>query len=411
MAVAWVEEPPQPRAEGAAQPARHVVLVGNTGWNIVHFRRDLIAALVRAGWRVSAIAAFDRKQLEQLTALGAEGIALEIDAAGRNPLDDLAYLFQLTRRLRRLRPDLIHLFTLKPVIYGALAAKLARVPGIVTSITGAGMLGGGSRPWLRRLLRGLMRAALSGRPLVVFQNPDDRAWFLAHGIVPESRAFLIAGSGVDTEALRPPATPSARRTSFVMASRMLKSKGVADFVAAARIVGRRHPDARFELFGGTSQDYGSKNPDFVERAWLEQVDREGVVTWHGWTAPAEVEAAMRRAAAVVLPSTYAEGVPRCLIEAAALGAPIITTDHPGCRDAVIDGETGTLVPPHAPEALAAAMAALLAEPARIAAMGEAGRRLACERFDQRLVNDATTTIYCRALGSHPGPGDAALRPA
>src|SRR5918996_1673514 len=304
---------------------RHVVLVANTGWNIIRFRAELMTGLLDAGWTVSAVASFNGDHLDRLRRLGVRPIPVELDAAGRNPVRDLAYLGRLTYRIRQLRPDLVHLFTIKPVIWGTFAARLAGVPGIVAS----------------------------------------------------HRATLIAGSGIDTEALVPDLSRRpAERKAFVMASRMLWSKGVADFVAAARLVKQHHPAAQFVLFGGAREDYGSKNPDFIERSWLEALNREGAVEWCGWTDPVEVEAAMRAAAAVILPSYYREGVPRALIEAAAAGVPVITTDLPGCRDTVIDGGSGFLVPPRAPERLAAAMAELLLDPERIAAMGREARRLA-----------------------------------
>lgn len=379
-------------------PYRHVTLIGNTGWNVVRFRGELIAGLLEAGWQVSAIAAFSDQQQAHLRRHGVVTLPIEIDAAGKDPRKDLAYAVELVACLRSLQPDLVHLFTIKPVIYGALAARLAGTPGIVASVTGAGILRADGRAWLGHVLRPLLRVSLAGRPQVVFQNLDDLRAFVAERIVPTSRATCIAGSGVDTDALVPDrATPPRRRRTFVMAARMLWSKGVGDFVAAARIVRRETPEADFVLFGGTAEDYGSKNPDFIDRDWLESVQREGVVDWRGWTEPGEVETAMRSAAAVVLPSYYAEGVPRTLIEAAAAGAPIITTDLPGCRDVVIAGRSGLLVPPRAPQSLAAAMTEILRAPERIAAMGEAGRRLAVARFDRRVIIAETLQVYERAL--------------
>ena len=388
---------------------RHVVLVANTGWNIVRFRAELLSGLLEAGWTVSAIASFNGDQMDRLRRLGVRPIRIELDAAGRNPVRDLAYLGRLAYRIRHLSPDLVHLFTIKPVIWGTYAAKLAGVPGIVASLTGAGILRADSRPWLGRALRPLVRAALAGRPEIVFQNREDMRSFIAAEIVSADRATLIAGSGIDTTALVPDLDrPPAERKAFVMASRMLWSKGVADFAAAARLVKQVYPAARFVLFGGSREDYGSKNPDFIERSWLEALNREGVVEWCGWTDPIEVEGAMRAAAAVILPSYYAEGVPRALIEATAAGVPVITTDLPGCRDTVVDGRSGFLVPPRSPERLAAAMAALLRDPDRIAAMGREARRLAVATFDRRLIVDQTLAVYERALT--PARRTEAIRP-
>ena len=373
---------------------RHVALVTNTGWSMVRYRGELITGLLERGWRVSAIADFSAKDLAHLRGLGVVPVRLEVEAASQNPLKDLGYLARLVRTLRSLRPDLVHNFSVKPVIYGSLAAKLVGIEGIVNSITGGGMLRADQRGGLQRVLRLLYRLALRGRPLAVFQNRDDLELFVRAGLIERARTAYIAGSGVDTAALAPDCSiPPSGRTCFVMASRMLWSKGVADFVEAARLIRPRYPHASFVLFGGSAEDYGSKNPDFIPRSWLEALNQEGVVAWRGFTEPALVERAMRSAAAVVLPSGYSEGVPRTLIEAAAAGAPIITTDTPGCRDTVIDQVSGLLCSLNAPAELAAAMARLLDEPDRIIEMGRAGRKLAVSRFDRRSVIEETVKLY------------------
>jgi glycosyltransferase involved in cell wall biosynthesis len=377
---------------------RHVALVTNTGWSMLRYRGELLRGLLERGWRVSAIADFSEEHIAGLRRLGVAPIRLEVEGAGQNPLRDLAYLVRLVRVLRRLRPDLVHNFSIKPVVYGSLAAKLVGLGGIVDSVTGSGILRAGGRDRLQPVLRLLYRGALAGRPAAIFQNQDDLELFVGLGLIDRARTVCIAGSGVDTAALTPDfSIPPAARTCFVMASRMLWSKGVADFVAAARLVKPRHPQAAFVLFGGSREDYGSKNPDFIPRSWLEELNRERVVEWRGLTNPETVEATMRRAAAVVLPSSYAEGVPRALIEGASAGAPIITTDSPGCRDTVIDRKSGFLCPLHAPERLAAAMTQLLTDPDLIAAMGREGRKLAVERFDRAKVIDATLAVYERQL--------------
>ena len=394
-------DPSNPRGAtkvGDAGGERRVVLVANTGWNIVRFRQELIAGLVECGFAVSAVAAFNDKECQAVRRLGARPFRLPLDAAGHNPGRDLVYAVRLARLLRQLKPDLVHVFTIKPVIYGALAARWTGVPAIVASITGAGVLGHGRAPWLKSVVRPWVRVALRAPVMTIFQNGDDLQAFADAGLIPAARAVCIRGSGVDTELLQPNwSVPGAQRTRFMMASRMLWSKGIADFVAAARLVKPHHSHASFEIYGGTSEDYGSKNPDFIDRAWLEALNREGIVTWRGWTEPTEIEAAMRTSAAVVLPSTYPEGVPRSLIEAASAGAPIITTDKPGCREIVVEGCSGFLCPPGSPERLAEAMLQLLGCPDRITAMGKAGRRLAVDRFDTRVVFRATLEVYRRAL--------------
>jgi glycosyltransferase involved in cell wall biosynthesis len=382
-----------PRREPQGDPVR-VTLIANSGWNMVRFRGVLIDALLERGHEVTLIADFSETQVESMCRRGARPIPLELDGAGIDPRRDLVYLLRLVKNLRALRPDVVHLFSIKPLIYGALLAKLARIPVIVASVTGVGILSGRHKKWLRPVLRSLVRTALSACSHVIFQNGDDRDSFVAKRLVDPSRTSLIAGSGVDTSELSPdPDLPPTERTTFVMVSRMLWSKGVADFVAAAHLVKQRHPHASFVLYGGVRDDYGSKNPDFIDSSWLHDLAKDGVVEWRGWTHPSVVEAAMRTAAAVVLPSYYGEGVPRCLIEAAAAGTPIITTDMPGCRDTVTPDQSGFLCPPRAPDRLADAMNALLASPCSITSMGREGRRLAVTRFDKRLIVDQILRVY------------------
>lgn len=385
--------------EARGRPMR-VTLIANSGWNMVRFRAVLIDALLERGHEVSAIAAFSDAQADAMRERGARAIALELDGAAIQPHRDLIYAFRLLKEMRARRPDVVHLFSIKPVVYGSLAGKLAGVPVIVASVTGAGILSAQKKRWLRPALRFLVRAALSRCTHVVFQNGDDLDGFVAQGLVTPSRSSLIPGSGVDTTELSPdPDVKATERTTFMMASRMLWSKGVGDFVAAARIVKERHPQASFVLYGGVREDHGSTNPDFIDREWLEHLGGDGVVEWHGWTHPSVVEATMRTAAAVVLPSYYGEGVPRSLIEAAAAGAPIITTDMPGCRDAVVPGRSGLLCPPHDPDQLADAMISLLESPDSIVTMGREGRRLAVEKFDKRLIVDQTLAVYQHCLGA------------
>jgi glycosyltransferase involved in cell wall biosynthesis len=270
----------------------------------------------------------------------------------------------------------------------------------VAALTGSGIVQAGQRSWLTPVVRGLLRLAFAGRTRAIFQNQADLAAFAGRRLVSVDRAYLIAGSGIDTVRLAPEADDSrGARDTFLMASRMLWSKGVGDFVAAARLVRRTNPNAKFVLFGGAQDDYGSKNPDFIDRAWLDALNAEGVVAWRGWTPPEIVEAAMRRAAAVVLPSSYGEGVPRSLTEAAAAGVPIITTGTPGCRDTVLPGESGFVCRANAPEELASAMVELLRRPELVQAMGAAGRRLALERFDQAHVVKRTLEVYAAALAA------------
>ncbi len=379
---------------GRGANARRVAIVTNTGWNMIRFRSALLLRLLADGFHVTAIGDFRDDEVAQLRELGVDVEIARLESSGTNPIKDLRFALRMITLYRRIRPDVVHHFSVKPVVYGSLAAKLAGVHRIVCSITGLGIGYSSKRSWLRVVVKLLYRAALRGDTRVVFQNEENMESLIADGTVSADRTVLSPGSGVDTRSLVPDEKVApADRTAFIMVSRMLWAKGVGDFVAAARVVAARYPQARFVLYGGSQADYASKNPDFVPQAWLDALGEEGVVEWRGFTKTAEVEHAMRRCAALVHPSSYPEGLPRTLIEAAAAGAPIITTDTPGCRDALVDGVSGFLVPPKSPEALVAAMETLLEDPERIRKMGAAGRERAVERFDERIVLEDLLRVY------------------
>ena len=383
------------REEEHLTKRRRIVVVTNTPWNMLRFRADLLRELAARGWHVMAAAPFDAAQEAEIRALGAVPARIPMNAAARNPVPDLRSLVALRALYASFRPDVVHHFSSKPVIYGSIAAKLAGVPRILSSITGLGIAFDGQRRALNRLVTKLYRVALRGRVIAIFENDDHYEKFVAARFIERRRGVVLAGSvGIDVAAIRRMVDGiKAERNLFVMVSRMLWSKGVGDFVEAAGLLKRRRPDAHCVLIGGTREDYASANPDFVPRDWLEARTAEGVVRWVGMQGPGEVERWMARACAVVLPSFYAEGMPRTLMEAAAAGRAIVTTDMPGCREAVVDGITGSIVPPRSPEMLAKALQSLMDDPERAAAMGDAGLKLAWERFDQHTIFETLFRLY------------------
>jgi glycosyltransferase involved in cell wall biosynthesis len=344
---------------------------------------------------VSALATFHANEAEQAAALGAEPIYVPCEGAGTGILENLRYFARMVLQLRRLQPDLVHNFSIKPMIWGTLAAKAVGVPAIVCTVTGAGALRRGP-PVVRQVIRGLYRYSLAGRTVAIFQNREDRDLFVNAGLIDRGRAVHVPGCGVDIDRLTPNFDRSRKRR-FVMASRMLWSKGVREFIEAARIIKRGSPDVECILLGGGRSDYGSKNPDFVSDAYLLEAQRRGDVAWHGRVPADRVEELMRDATAVVLLSSYAEGVPRSLIEAAALGAPIITMDAPGCRDVVGESVSGFLCRPgNAVDDAVQAMKRLLDEPELADRMGPRGRALAM-RFSAERVMSETARIYADLL--------------
>ena len=374
---------------------QRIVVVTNTPWNMLRFRSDLLRELAARGWNVVAASTFDAAQRAEIRALGAEPVDIPIDSAGVNPVADLRLLMALRRLYAAFKPRAVHHFSSKPAIYGAIAARLAGVPSIVSSITGLGIAFDPRRPMLNRTVTLLYRLSLRGRVVAIFENGGHHQRFLADRLIEPRQGVVLPGSvGVDVEAIRNSVDGiKAEPGLFVMVGRMLWSKGVGDFVEAARRLKRDRPEAHCVVVGGTREDYASANPDFVPKEWLQARAAEGVITWVGLQGPGNVERWMARATAVVLPSFYAEGMPRTLMEAAAVGRPIVTTDNPGCREAVVDTVTGLVCPQRSPQALAAALQLLLDHPERATAMGEAGLRLARERFDQRAIFRTLFALY------------------
>lgn len=297
------------------------------------------------------------------------------------------------RLVRHVRPDIVHLVTIKPVLFGGIAARIAGVPARVAAISGLGFvfLAQGMRARVRRGLVGILyRLALGGNATrVIFQNATDRALITRLAGIDDDRIAMIPGSGVDL-ALYDPAPATEEPPLVVVAARLLLDKGIGEFVAAARELRARGVDARFVVAG----DPISTNPAAVPPALLERWRQEKIVDFIGHSE--DIAALYARATLVVLPS-YREGMSKSLIEAAAAGRPVVTTDVPGCRDAIIPGETGLLVPVRDAGALADAIAVLLADPTRARQMGEAGRRLAEDRFRVAAVVDRHLAIYASLL--------------
>lgn len=369
---------------------RKVVVAAHFGWGIFRYRLELARALRDAGHHVTAIADWSDGDYE--AGVRAEGIATESISLTRSrfgPLADLRTLLQFIGHYRRLKPDAVFQFNARIYLLGALAARIAGVPVIVNGVNGIGIVLGGAMRRYSRLYMPLYKLAFGGKVRAVFQNTTDRERMIEAGIVPRERTFHIPGSGVDTEALKPdPAITAQERNLVVMACRMVWSKGVREFVEAAEILKPRFPHVRFILAGGLSGDYGMNAPDDVDRDWMNAAVARGAVEWPGHVEPRILEDMFRRSAAVALPSFYPEGVPRCLIEGASAGAPIVTTDTPGCRDIVIDGVSGRLCPPKDSAKFAQALADVLAIPETIARMGEQSRKLAVDVFDSKKICDA-----------------------
>jgi glycosyltransferase involved in cell wall biosynthesis len=312
----------------------------------------------------------------------------------------------LLRLYRSLRPTLVHHLRLKPVLYGSLAAKLAGVPAVVNTLTGLGFIftdqSEKTAPVRRWVEMGCQRAFRHPNLRVIFQNPDDRAVFIRKGIVTGEQATVIKGSGVDVSVYRPSPEPEGLPI-VILASRMLWDKGVAQFVEAARMLKSEGLQARFALVGEPDTD----NPATIPYEQLQIWQESGEIEWWGLQQRQDMPRVLARSHIVCLPS-YREGIPRILIEAAASGRPIVTTDAPGCRELVRPGVNGIIVPSRDTSSLAAALRFLIEHPETRISMGANNRQVAVQEFSQELVIAQFMSVYrdlLRAASLGPGaPG-------
>lgn len=367
----------------------------NTTWNIVNFRSGLIRRLQAAGYRVVAISPSDA-HVSALKAMGVEHVTIDINNKGLSPLDDLRLLRSYWRVLRRLRPVAFLGWTVKPNVYGSLAAHALAIP-VINNVSGLGTA------FIRRgpvtaIVSALYRLAFARSSTVFFQNPADRAMFIDDGLIDAERASLLPGSGIDTRRFAPDPTSKRedRPFTFLLVARLLRDKGVGEYVEAARAVRAIHPDVRFQLLGFVD----ALNRTAISRAEVDAWVAEGLVEYLGHAD--DVRPAMRAADCIVLPS-YREGMPRALLEGAALGKPLIATDVPGCTEIARPGRNALLCAVRDASSLAGAMLEMLAmTPDARAAMGREGRIIAEREFDEDIVVDRYLAALANALvGGNP----------
>ena len=368
--------------------SRHVVfLIGEDWFFASHFRVRALAARA-AGWRVTILTRTGRA-VDALRAEGFEVIDVDFRRARLNPLAEFRLLRSIAGHYRALKPDLAHHIALKPIVLGSIAAGLAGVPAVINAPVGLGYVFS-SDQLKARLLRPVVRAAMNRLigargALAVFENEEDRADAVRVRAIPAERTTVIGGAGVDLAAFHPVPKPEAP-VRVVLGARLLRQKGVLDFIAAARILRERGVAAECVVAGEPDPE----NPHSLTREELA----DPAITWVGRVEMAPLLAAAHIAC---LPTFYREGLPKFLLEAMAAGLPCVTTSVVGCREAVADGESGLLVPPRDPVALADALERLVADPALRARMGAAGRARAETLFADEAVCAATLAVYERAI--------------
>jgi glycosyltransferase involved in cell wall biosynthesis len=367
-----------------------ILFAVNSAWNLVNFRSGLIQALAGDGHEVLACAPPDA-WVPRLTELGCRFIPMPMDAQGTHPLRDAALCWRLLTVMRREQPDVVLGYTIKPNVYASLAARWAGGVKVVNNIAGLGATF--IQPtWVTPVVKRLYRLALNRSSTVFFQNEDDRELFVDQGLVARGNTQLLPGSGVDLQRYAP-ADPRAAdgRFRFLMVSRLLWDKGVGELVEAARRLRLRHPEVQVQLLGFLDV----QNPSAIQRRDVQAWESEGVIQYLG--ASDDPRPYIAHSDCVVLPS-YREGTPRSLLEAAAMGKPLITTDVPGCRTVVEDGNNGFLCPARDATALADQMSRMvMLNAAERDAMGCQGRQKMEREFDERLVIGHYRRAIAKAL--------------
>lgn len=355
----------------------HIVIVANTAWSVFNFRHGLLCGLVANGHRVTVVAPYD-DFFDKLEKIGCNVVELTLASKGVNPLEDAKLLVVLYQVYRKIRPDCIIHYTIKPNIYGSIAAKLAKVPSLaVTTGLGYTFI---NNSVVAKIAKKLYKLAFRFPREVWFLNEDDRQVFLVNNLVSDSRAVLLHGEGIDVSFFSP--MPSVRENCsvcFLLIARMLWDKGIGEYVEAARLIKGKYPDVRFQLLGACD----AKNPSIIDREQVMSWEREGIIEYLGTTD--DVRSAIANADCVVLPS-YREGIPRTMLEAAAMAKPLIVSDAPGCKDVVIHERTGWICKTKDPCSLAMCCENLILMPKDMRdEMGMAGRKFIEDVFDEQLV--------------------------
>lgn len=362
------------------------LLIAGFADSLMAFRKPLIVALLDKGLQVHVAAPellANKEVMSELIALGVVAHDIPMQRTGMNPLADLRALLALWQLMRQIKPHYVLGYTIKPVIYGTLAAWLARVPQRFALITGLGFAFMGEednqRSRVRAVVQGLYRTALRHCQTVFFQNPDDEALFRQLKIVSAgANTCVVNGSGVDMSLFEVAPFAENAAPRFLLIARLLGDKGVREYAQAAEQVKQQYPDAQFDLVG-----WVDVNPNSIAQVELDQWVAAGTVNFLGRLS--DVRPAIKDCSVYVLPS-YREGTPRTVLEAMAMGRAVITTDAPGCRETVVDGDNGFLIPVKDADALAQAMLRFIEQPELIAQMGERSRVIAEEKYDVHKVN-------------------------
>ncbi|MCF7641624.1 glycosyltransferase family 4 protein [Acinetobacter johnsonii] len=365
-----------------------IVYIVNVDWFFISHRLPIALEALKQGHEIH-IFAKDTGKMEHLKSLGINTCPINLERGSVNPFQSLKLLLDLKKKITSIQPDVVHLVTIKPVLIGGLAAILAKVSSIVYAISGLGFIFTNIMLKAKILRLGIIplyRLALSAKnKTVIFQNLDDLRVLRQYVSIPESQTVLIPGSGVDLQQFDVQPLP-LRNKIVLMACRLLADKGVYEFHKSALLLKEKHPDVRFVLVGGIDPD----NPASLTEQELNEWVQKGDLEW--WGHQSNMPEILSQATVIVLPS-YREGMPKVLLEAQALGRPIVTTDVPGCREAIENGKTGFLVKVKSAQSLADAIEKLINNDELCLEFSQNARVLAEQKFDIKQVVKTHMNIY------------------
>lgn len=367
---------------------RKLILIVNVDWFFLSHRLPLALEALERNWKVYIITK-NTGRFKEIEALGLIPINLQVERSGKNVFKEALVIRNLHKLYLEIKPDAVHHVTLKIAIYGSIAARLANVPRVINAISGLGFnFTDGRKSLIQKIIQKLMIKAFKNRGhIFIFQNPDDSMMFEELGLSEGNKAVIIKGSGVDLNTFTFSETPNSGKIRFLLPARMLKDKGVEEFIAAAKLLDAALPNkGEWILAGGLD----ANNPAGYNENELTSLIAESNVKWAGFQK--DMISTLRDSDVVVLPS-YREGLPKSLIEAAAIGRPIVTTDAVGCRECVMDGVNGYLVPIKDIDGLAAAMEKLLLNPELRKQMGIESRIIAEREFSIEHVVEKTLALY------------------
>lgn len=369
---------------------KKIVLIGTTAASVYGFRADLIKYLIEQQWQVYAfICEYSDADIKKIETLGATPVTYKMSRGGLNPLADLRSMFELKQKIHAIEPNLVFSYFTKPVIYGTLAAKLVKAPKIVGMIEGLGTpftIQKGQQSFKIKLIQKiqilLYRVSFPLLDKIIFLNPDDPVDLITKNkIRHKANSIEVLGAiGLNLQDYAYQQWDESKKVSFIFVARLLAEKGIFEYVEAAKIVQQKYPNTTFTVIGGLD----TENPHGLKKEELDALISEGVIDYPGFVT--NVADYLADSAVFVLPSYYREGVPRSTQEAMAIGRPVITTDVPGCRETVVDGVNGFLVPKWNPEKLAETMVYFIEHPEQINVKGQESHKIAVENFDAEKIN-------------------------